>query len=890
MEGSGPDIHIGVTPAEVRGRHGTAAVPDSAFTLIDGPRTDVLDHTRIWVNRWGAPTRIRDALGNETQIFRDHAAFPGLVTRTIAPTATTRGVVRHAWAADAHDRHQLPGRRSQRHDDVHVRERRVAVLPHAGACAGRRVDAHRLRQRDGEPALGAGGSQLRAAGELLLQRAGQVDSVRMPTVSGGTVRPVERYGYDARGNLTSVTTPTGIVTRYHADAIGRDTLVVTPTTVGQFPEERRQRIVYDAVGRVIRTTDSAPRYDPTRVGRFDPDPNETESVTVHTWYNAEGQPDSVRRDVSPNPANLTGLWTRWQYDAAGRITRTDHPDLTVETFVHEGNGQSLRHRSRGCGASTCEIVTRYDVLGRDSMRVVPHRDFSGSSWTPTYRLDPNTSLPANRLAADTSRFTYDAMGNLRTADNREARVRRNYYRGGLLHTDSTWIRDYGSAAFNQVYGQRMVYDRNGRRLDLYYPSGTGPGTTPRVQYGYHTETGLLSSIVDLGGNAFTYEHDAQGNTHKVFMPGGLVDTRVLDLENRLAYRSVPGYRSVNYQYTQAGQLANLWADGNQWSFEGQYTGLGSVVRTEGVTHEFYAPSSWSIHPNDLSVDPLGNVVYSPVHSSQNVIVAYPTETRTSYSWSGAVTTVITGDTIVSQGGVDGTAQTKEFRISAEGSFMADGSGNQALSSRYTVREWHQYDPMAPLRTVQEFTRSYYGWDGKLRVVDQTKHYCHAGWCDSFEFGDGVLVEPPAVFEEYRYDALGRRIMVRGRPDPRCTLAGCEVYLDTYVWDGAQILSEWRQGPAGGRVTYTHGPGIDAPVSLWRSGTTMVLHANRGRASSTWRRTPTARGWTRRRTRGRGCSRRCTRAILRMRGVRRGWGAWWRTSTTAPGWSTCGTGT
>jgi RHS repeat-associated protein len=84
-----------------------------------------------------------------------------------------------------------------------------------------------------------------------------------------------------------------------------------------------------------------------------------------------------------------------------------------------------------------------------------------------------------------------------------------------------------------------------------------------------------------------------------------------------------------------------------------------------------------------------------------------------------------------------------------------------------------------------------------------------------------------VFEEYRYDALGRRIMVRGRPDPRCTLAGCEAYLDSYVWDGAQILSEWRQGSAGGRVTYTHGPGIDAPVSLWHGGTTMVLHANRG---------------------------------------------------------------
>ena len=57
----------------------------NAHTLLDGPRTDVVDHTRIWVGRWGAPVRIRDALGAETRIRRNDAAFPALATEVVTP-------------------------------------------------------------------------------------------------------------------------------------------------------------------------------------------------------------------------------------------------------------------------------------------------------------------------------------------------------------------------------------------------------------------------------------------------------------------------------------------------------------------------------------------------------------------------------------------------------------------------------------------------------------------------------------------------------------------------------------------------------------------------------------------------------------------------------------
>ncbi len=71
---------------------GLAAAVDTAqaFALLDGPRTDVLDHTRLWLDRWGAPRRIVNALGDTTLLTRGNAVYPALVTRVRQPNGLTR--------------------------------------------------------------------------------------------------------------------------------------------------------------------------------------------------------------------------------------------------------------------------------------------------------------------------------------------------------------------------------------------------------------------------------------------------------------------------------------------------------------------------------------------------------------------------------------------------------------------------------------------------------------------------------------------------------------------------------------------------------------------------------------------------------------------------------
>jgi YD repeat-containing protein len=54
------------------------------YTKIFGPRLNVADDAQFWVDRWGAPTKLVDAIGATTTMVRGDAAMPALVTRVVA--------------------------------------------------------------------------------------------------------------------------------------------------------------------------------------------------------------------------------------------------------------------------------------------------------------------------------------------------------------------------------------------------------------------------------------------------------------------------------------------------------------------------------------------------------------------------------------------------------------------------------------------------------------------------------------------------------------------------------------------------------------------------------------------------------------------------------------
>ena len=121
------------------------------------------------------------------------------------------------------------------------------------------------------------------------------------------------------------------------------------------------------------------------------------------------------------------------------------------------------------------------------------------------------------------------------------------------------------------------------------------------------------------------------------------------------------------------------------------------------------------------------------------------------------------------------------------------------------------------------SRSYYDADERLRVFQQY---------DTDYSGN----KGSGVWEEYRYDPLGRRVLVRTRREnPLCygDPKTCISSVTRFVWSGDQILWELKDASgsyaadAGGRVSYVHaGGGIDRPLAIWKQGVgTLVTHQN-----------------------------------------------------------------
>ena len=135
----------------------------------------------------------------------------------------------------------------------------------------------------------------------------------------------------------------------------------------------------------------------------------------------------------------------------------------------------------------------------------------------------------------------------------------------------------------------------------------------------------------------------------------------------------------------------------------------------------------------------------------------------------------------------------------------DTRGTSAFNAAYVTNE----------------TRSYYAADQQLTYYNR-----HVGLTSP---GEGT-----GLFEEYRYDALGRRVLVRSRRVSSCG-SPCEAYVQRTVWDGAQVLYEVRSSgntgvPAAtmeleggvavgddanlyGVVAYAHAGGIDQPAGV-----------------------------------------------------------------------------
>jgi len=840
-------IVLTITPQQSFGLK-RAVAPAAAFTLIDGPRTDSADVTKVWQDRLGQPALIENAHGFTTGLRRD-ATWPALVAEVVhangwrvTATYDLRGNV--ASTTD----HGIGGSPTTTYEWDQKWDALTKIKQPEGDSVVMMYDAatgNRLWQQDGR------GSATRV--NFGYNSANQLITIAVP----GT--PAESIGYQpfALGNVEWTKTPKKFDTRYTQDDIGRitqvdsrlDTLVNSPPSCGCW------------IYRTTLTYHDIMDRDSIQVGIGPQDlalGASPETLFVRNFYNANGQLDSLWRWSSPDPASIDTIRTEWRYDAPGRVVAEVAPDGYKDSTVYDpaGNADTLVTR-RG------HVITMvYDALNRLVSRSLPQVNYP-SRPTNFHIQSPKviSAYSPYTIPAETHTFTYDALGRLLTADNADAKVKRAYLPNGLLDTDSLWIQTVNRDDWNKhVYGLRSTYDRDGRRLVLAIPQQLAASGATTISYVYDRGLGALQTAYDLQGARYDFSYNARGELNSLTYPSQYGEVFHYDSDGRLSadtLRNTGGtaFPRIEFALVRASNYAYDARDLVLWSgdpvffkdtLRATYSGLGHLLKSQLIQHGHY-----------IGVSETG-VTNSPARYT----------TVEQYALDALVnrTQGVTRDTLTTSSGYWTSS------LSNITSTYERGTGRLLTDRSVSVRTNYSYDSAGSVvltsnmgdiavQSPAEERASFFAADGSLRAVDSR---WAAGQSAS------ILSVQKYTFEEYRYDALGRRIWLRAQkwcndvaPMDVMQATDCRTSpLRRTIWDGNQELAEiqmpWGlQSPSGytisttptwwendinpvslgtlytnqgtgdanpyfGHVVYTAGRGIDQPVAITRVNYVMAL--------------------------------------------------------------------
>jgi len=820
---------------------GTSVALSQAYTKLDGPRDDVADQTYLWLTNRGAPRRIRNPEGVETILNRTEAHFPALVTEVRSSNARGDSMLVQS-SADYHDTYGLLLRsvthnpRGDLRNDTTIytwntRWRLPAtVATYSGGLVSGTVHIA-YDASNGNPLWQQVGSsasrRVRYTYYTSGAAAGQLASLRYPHPSTGvdSAGGIDSLYYDGLGNLRGTRSPLGIRTVLVRDGLGRDSVAYAPIDASLATTESNviqygawSRVSYDVLDRPWKTVSYGPgRTHAPGPENFQPAASPAEQLTVLTTYDNAGRPLTVTRQISPNPAELGDQVTAYTYDRAGRKI-TEQLGMQLQRFAYDKAGNVTTWTT----ARSLQVTSQYDVMGRVVKRGSPAVTYiqalcSAPGCTTPFPYHPNNGT-GYRIPADTSYFRYDLLGRMVYAQNNDAIVARSYYPNGLLRTDSLKIRQYGGMLYTaHQYGLEYRYDALGRLTRLLHPSNL---QAQADSFAYNTITGSLAYARDRHGNVFTFYEDLMGRPRSVRMPGSVIDSTVYDLDGRVVRRltggtSNPGLlQNDSLIYDARGKLVRVQAAATyqrpastyvQW-----YSGLGNLTATDW---DNVSNAGWD--REEYGMDALGNIVTRRPHEPGDLVLNgyYPYFQNTLDPVYGRVTAMER---------VNAHPQTPYYRDESFRNF--DRSGNVSHAGQEIEKELAHGREI--LKRVE--SRAYYDADEKLRVFQQ------------LDFRpDGTR---NGTWEEYRYDPLGRRVLVRSNEEGLCAGAGfdCTSAITRFIWAGDQILWELR-APGGstsnleattgtgmkyGRVSYLHAGRIDRPLSIWKEGVGSIIpHQN-----------------------------------------------------------------
>jgi YD repeat-containing protein len=357
--------------------------------------------------------------------------------------------------------------------------------------------------------------------------------------TGPTIDALWAYEFDAEGNITSTTSPSGrtwvsewgprAVLRRERDPVGRTT-----------------SYAYDAAGRLARET----RADGT---------------TTERTYNSNG---GLATMVGPD-----GLATRYEYDPNGRVHTIVEPgDRTWRVSYDDRlDGSQTVTATAPDGTST---VARLDSSGREMVRrVLDSAGTAVESTTNSYEFDRLTKSTLQRGPSTlVTTTTHDDAGRVigleTTLDGVVTRADRYEYQdgrivavhsmdesatygydaaGGLVQVTSgedTWAATYrgGQIAVTRHNDETTEIERDADGRPVRFVDGDGVTTEWRYD---DVDRPLTRSVSDAVAG---FEWDAADRLTVYRAPTGAVWTWTYDAAGRLTGATEPGEVTTTYEY------------------------------------------------------------------------------------------------------------------------------------------------------------------------------------------------------------------------------------------------------------------------------------------------------------------------------------------------------
>jgi RHS repeat-associated protein len=413
---------------------------------------------------------------------------------------------------------------------------------------------------------------------LTFDEKGRVASMEVPGLATSTVaydehgRPktvaqgerTTAFAYDAQGNLSSITDPMSRTTALQSDAVGR--LLKQTAPDGSTTEFR-----YDANSNIVGITpagrseygfeytpvDLQSSFAPPSVGTWDP-------ATRYSYDKDKALTDVARPD---------SLNVMTSYDAAGRISKIEHPQGSVTLGYSATTGQLVTaetpHVSLAYGYDgslltsatwTGEVAGSVGYVYDNNFRVVStmvnganaaNRGYDDDGLLTSVGSLSMTRDPSNGLLTGTSVGT----GAGKVTESYE------YNDFGEVTSYSAKI---GRYAVLEIQYTRDALGRIARKVE------TVDGVTAAYDYGYDAAN-RLAEVKKDGAVVRSWTYDAAGNRTSATERGATVSA-TYDAQDRML-----SYGTTTYTYGNAGELLTTQRAGEAAPTRYTYDAFGNLV-------------------------------------------------------------------------------------------------------------------------------------------------------------------------------------------------------------------------------------------------------------------------------------------------------------------------